>query len=161
MINVADIWRAAGAGNTYSELEFTQLRNQTNESSLTSMISSLQPSTNLFSSVSSNLLYDIYDNKALTPQLINNYLNKAQAVLDETTVDLAGSSGPKQKYMTIVDEILENVSKDEAFELESGEEAASTSGDSVNPQTEPAASTSEPSNFDHYGIVGEIFDKYA
>ena len=135
----------------YSKYDFTSFKDKQSQLNVSGLVSGLPKiNTGIFDSVSPNLLNQIYDAKALTPNIINNYISKVDDVLGgEYKVP---ANHEKVDYKTIVDEVLEKANGDNT-EVEDIPDQATSAPDSD--------SLPEESTMDHFGIVGEIFDKYA
>jgi len=126
-------------------LDYVNMKNQLYSNRISGLMGGLGNSNSVFSPA---FLLQISDAKLVTPQIINNYLNKAEEAY-----------GPEEepekervRYKTIVDEIIEKANAPEE------ETPVDVSAELPPEGTEVA---SEPSSYEHYGIVGEIFDKYA
>ena len=137
----------------FSKLDFIQLQNNQQQYRVNSLMSGL-PKMNkgVFDAVSPNLLYQIYDSKAITPKVIDNYLKKVEDTF--SVPEPEEQSKPEEgAYKTIVDEILEENEKSQQNESDEDPEPA--------PQVEEDPEAQENPDSGHFGIVGEIFDKYA
>ncbi|MFC1585629.1 hypothetical protein ACFL5V_08795 [Fibrobacterota bacterium] len=149
-----------GTGNNlygFSGLDVSGLKNNLFQNSTTSLIAGIpNPGNGMFDPISPNLMYKIYDSKALTPQIINNYLNKVDETYNKTE-SFSESVPEREKYRTIVDEILEKYNTPEE-----SEDMKNTSGEETVSETFEQGDVpgNDDSEFSHYGIVGEIFDKY-
>ncbi len=95
--------------------------------------------------LSPSFLYQVIDAKAVTPKVVNSYLEKAEQVLADT--EGSGSPGRTDKKATR-DLITE-------FRKQSNSGKSSTQADNTSQTPEPTPPAP------HYGIVGEIIDKYA
>ena len=139
----------------FSKLDFTNFRNKQQQNKISGLLTGL-PKLNqgVFGPLSPSFLYQIYDAKAVTPNIINNYLTKVDQILS-TDAPSPEENSEKKEYRTLVDEILEKAQGKNEEEKEGDEE-----GDSPTP-TSDDESDENPSGFEHYGIVGEIFNKYA
>jgi len=134
----------------YSNLDFTSLKNKQNKNMVGGLISGL-PKTkpDVFSNISTNFMFQVYDAKILSPNIINNYLKKAKTTLSsQTEYPIAKLKIAPNK--TIVDEIMEKYRNEEK-----NTELSSSISDHEESQNSPTTKKG------HFGIVGEIFDKYA
>ena len=135
----------------YSAFDMLNFQNRQKQTTVTGLLSGMQASSSsIFSPVAPDLMYQIYDAKALTPAIMQNYLKK----VDDTFAPPVQETIPQNNdYATIVDELLEE-----------GKTTGETS--EQQPDLETAASPAledqaKPATSDHFGIVGEVFDKYA
>lgn len=138
-ISLASISSEPGKLNT---TETNQIKNRQNQTNIASLYAALPTfNTTLSSPFSTSFLNQVYDAKALTPHIINNYLSKVddstQAVKSDSPSNVNGGE-------SILDKLLaENKSK----------EPATADPENMEVQSDPSRS--------HFGIVGEIFEKYA
>ncbi|MBF0430855.1 MAG: hypothetical protein HQK83_06220 [Fibrobacteria bacterium] len=144
--------------NSTTALDFVALKNNQLQSRATSIFSGLASfSGNLGSPLSTNLLQQVYDAKALTAKTLTNYLDKANSYNSYwSSPDPPSTVSEKDDIRTIVDEIIEKYNTDAIENTDSEVIAAEPESDS---ETDTEANTDN--TLSHFGIVGEIFDKYA
>jgi len=135
-----------------SPTQYAQIKNKQNQYHVLGLVSGIP---NLYggfrSPFSSDFLNQVYDAKALTPRIINNYLKKVDEVIGVTSE--SGSPSLTTNYQSFVDKML----------IEKNPDSEEVASDTSNTETgiEESESESPSSDFNFYGIVGEIFDKYS
>jgi len=129
--------------------QFTQIKNKQNQNQVLGLLSGL-PSINQGNSgpFSSGFFNQVYDAKLMTPKVIDNYLRQVDEVMGGTNNNIPIST--TADYQSFVDKMLTE---------KNGTNNENTNSDPENIESEGAEDNS--SEYEFFGIVGEIFDKYA